>query len=275
MHSVLVGDTSIFSVSDGRMIFDKSQFFSGIENENWSDYSEYQGPHFEMNVGSFIIKTEKDVVLVDTGLGKLDHNIKQPERETLVNEINSAGFSVSDFNIVFMTHLHLDHVGTNMTKTSEGWKPTFPNAKYMVSKNDWSHFSRMAKRKRFEYLNEQIQPLIDGGTLDLFDGESKVTNEITTLPTPGHTPGHCSLLIASKGEKVVILGDAAHIPPQTQETDWSPSPDHDKKLSAESRNMVMTFIEKENALLASGHFPSPGFGNLLRVNSKRIFIPTT
>ena len=275
MHSVLVGDTAIFSVSDGRMIFDKSQFFSDIDHENWDDYSEYQGPNFEMNVGSFIIKSKKDVVLVDTGLGKLDHKIEQPERETLVKEINSAGFSVSDFNIIFMTHLHLDHVRTNMTKTPEGWKPTFPNAKYMVSKNDWSYFSRMAERKRFEYLNEQIQPLVDSGTLDLFNGESKVTNEITTLPTPGHTPGHSSLLIASKGEKVVILGDAAHIPPQTHETDWSPSPDQDKKLSAKSRNMVMNFIEKENALLASGHFPSPGFGNLVRVNSKRLFVPAS
>ena len=275
MNSVLLGDTTIFSVSDGRMIFDKSQFFSDIDHENWGDYSEYQGPHFEMNVGSFIIKTKKNVVLVDTGLGKLDHKIEQPERETLVNEIRSAGFSLSDFNIVFMTHLHLDHVGTNMTKTPEGWKPTFPNARYMVSKNDWSYFSRLAERKRFEYLNEQIQPLLDSGALDLFDGESKVTNEITTLPTPGHTPGHSSLLISSKGEKVVILGDAAHIPPQTHETDWSPSPDHDKKLSAKSRNMVMDFIEKENALLASGHFPSPGFGNLVRVNSKRLFVPAS
>ena len=97
-----------------------------------------------------------------------------------------------------MTHLHLDHVGTNMTKTSEGWKPTFPHAKYMVSKNDWSHFSRMVKRKKFEYLNEQIQPLIDSGTLDLFDGErsEEHTSELQSLVNLV-----CRLLLEKKKKK--------------------------------------------------------------------------
>jgi glyoxylase-like metal-dependent hydrolase (beta-lactamase superfamily II) len=269
-----VGDTTIFSVSDGRMVFDKTQFFDNLTIKNWSDYPEYHDSNFEMNVGSFIVKTEKNIVLIDTGLGKLDHKIDQPKRETLINEIKLAGFSVTDFDIVFMTHLHLDHVGTNMTNTSDGWKPTFPNAKYMVSKIDWSYFSNLVRHKQFEYIKEQIHPLVNIGTLELFDGEYKVTNEITTLPTPGHTPGHSSLIIASKGEKAVVLGDVAHIPPQIHETEWSPSPDHDKKLSAKSRAMVMNLVEKENALLASGHFPSPGFGNLVRVESRRLFLPT-
>ena len=273
MIPVQVGEANIYSVSDGNMTFSRDTFFNGLSQDDWKSYSDYQGSEFAMNVGSFIISTHESTVLVDTGLGKLDHQIKQPTRETLLPEINEAGFSPKDVDTVFITHLHLDHVGTNMTDTPSGWIPTFPNARYMVSREDWSLFTRLSNSEAFSYIRQQVQPLMDKGILELFDGETKVSGEITTLPTPGHTPGHSSLLISSEGQKAVIVGDAAHIPPQAQETQWSPSPDRDKELSAKSRAMVMDLIEREHALLASGHFPSPGFGNLVRVESKRLYIP--
>lgn len=271
-HSV-VGKTSIYPVSDGRMLFSRDSFFNTLSEKDWVDFPEYSNSQFEMNVGSFIIKTDDQTVLVDTGLGKLDHHIEQTTKETLLPEIAQAGFRPEDFDTVFITHLHLDHVGTNMIKTPTGWQPTFPNARYLVSKNDWSLFSKNINADAFAYLREQIHPLFDNGCLDLFDEDTKLCDEITTLPTPGHTPGHTSLIISSQGEKAIILGDAAHIPPQVEKTHWSPAPDRDKKLSAKSRDMVMQMIEKEHALLASGHFPSPGLGNLVRVRSKRVFIP--
>lgn len=167
------------------------------------------------------------------------------------------------------------NVGTNMTETDHGWVPTFPNARYVVSKADWTLFGSRVNTRPFAYLKEQIQPLIDADVLDLIEGEINITDEITTLPTPGHTPGHTSLLISSAGEKAVIVGDAAHVPPQIEETHWSPAPDRDKDKSSESRSMMMDLIEKEHALVASGHFPSPGFGNIVRVNSRRKFIPVS
>jgi len=273
MIPIQIGKANIYSVSDGNMTFSRDTFFSELSEDDWKSYSDYQDPEFDMNVGSFIISTDESTVLVDTGLGKLDHQIKQATRETLLPEIKEAGFSPEDVDTVFITHLHLDHVGTNMTDTQSGWIPTFTNARYMVSREDWSLFTRLSNSETFSYINQQVRPLMDEGVLDLFDGETKVSGEITTLPTPGHTPGHSSLLISSEGEKAVILGDAAHIPPQAQETQWSPSPDRDKVLSAKSRAMLMDLIEREHALLGSGHFPSPGFGNLVRVESKRLYVP--
>lgn len=271
-HSV-VGKVLIYPVSDGKMLFSRDTFFNTLSGKDWEDFPDYTNSQFEMNIGSFIIRAAGQTILVDTGLGKLDHHIEQTTRETLLPEIAQAGFRPEDFDTIFITHLHLDHVGTNMIKTPTGWQPTFPNARYMVSKNDWSLFSRNMNSDTFGYLREQVQPLVDKGLLDLFDGDTKLCEGITTLPTPGHTPGHTSLVISSLGEKAIILGDAAHVPPQVEKTHWSPAPDRDKKLSAKSRNMVMEMIEKEHALLASGHFPSPGMGNLVRVKSRRVFIP--
>lgn len=273
IRDIKVGDTVIYSVSDGDLIFEKNVFFNTQSDADWKPYPDYHAPTIGMNIGSFLIHTEKRTVLVDTGLGKLDHHLDQTTRETLVGEIAAAGFQPQDIDTVFLTHMHMDHVGTNMTETDQGWFPTFPNARYVVSKADWALFGSRVNTRPFAYLKEQIQPLIDADVLDLIEGEINITEEITTLPTPGHTPGHTSLLISSEGEKAVIVGDAAHVPPQIEETQWSPAPDRDKDRSAASRKMMMDLIEKEHALIASGHFPSPGFGNIIRVDSRRKFIP--
>ena len=73
----------------------------------------------------------------------------------------------------------------------------------------------------------------------------------------------------------VIVGDAAHIPPQVEQPSWSPAPDRDKKLSAMTRESLMDLIERENALIASGHFPKPGFGEIIKINSRRYYKPLT
>ena len=275
IKDIKVGNTVIYSVSDGDLTFEKNVFFNAQSEKDWKPYSDYHDSKIGMNVGSFIIHTDSRTVLVDTGLGKLDHHLEQTTRETLIGEIDAAGFQPQNIDTVFLTHMHMDHVGTNMTETDHGWVPTFPNARYVVSKADWTLFGSRVNTRPFAYLKEQIQPLIDADVLDLIEGEINITDEITTLPTPGHTPGHTSLLISSAGEKAVIVGDAAHVPPQIEETHWSPAPDRDKDKSSESRSMMMDLIEKEHALVASGHFPSPGFGNIVRANSRRKFIPVS
>lgn len=268
-----VGEFNIYSISDGYMIFDKDTFFSELSVESWKPYPSYQAPKFEMNIGSFVIIGADKTILVDTGLGKLDHRIEQPVRETLLSELESLAINKNDIDIVFMTHLHLDHVGTNMTEENGLWRKTFPKAQYMANKSDWELFSRMINKPAFKYIEEQIQPLLSSGDLHLFEGEISLTEGVVTFPTPGHTPGHTSLLVESEGHKAVIIGDAAHIPPQVEQPSWSPSPDLDKNLSAHTRSNLMNFIEKQNALIASGHFPKPGFGKIINLGSSRTYEP--
>ena len=273
INLVKVGNFNIYSVSDGYMVFQRDIFFPDLTIEAWSQYPSYSLPEFEMNIGSFVIAGAGKTILVDTGLGKLDHHIEQPVQQTLMSELSAFNISPNDIDIVFLTHLHLDHVGTNMTNESGDWKQTFPNAKYMGSKSDWKIFSRLAEKPGFHYINEQVQPLLSSGSLQLFDGEISLVEGVTTMPTPGHTPGHTSLLVESDGEKAVLIGDAAHIPPQVEQSSWSPSPDHDKKLSAETRSSLMNFIQEEKALIASGHFPKPGFGKIVKINSRQSYKP--
>ena len=84
IRDIKVGNTVIYSVSDGDLTFEKNVFFNTQSDADWKPYPDYHAPTIGMNVGSFLIHTEKRTVLVDTGLGKLDHHLDQTTRETLV-----------------------------------------------------------------------------------------------------------------------------------------------------------------------------------------------
>lgn len=91
------------------------------------------------------------------------------------------------------------------------------------------------------------------------------------LPTPGHTPGHYSLLVRSQGQGAILTGDVVHSPAQITETDWSPSFDTDGDQAAESRWTVVQRADVEGLVVAANHFPFPGFGRIVRISGRRGF----
>ena len=105
IKDIKVGNTVIYSVSDGDLTFEKNVFFNAQSEEDWKPYSDYHDSKIGMNVGSFIIHTDSRTVLVDTGLGKLDHHLEQTARETLIGEIDAAGFQPQNIDTVFLTHM--------------------------------------------------------------------------------------------------------------------------------------------------------------------------
>ncbi|MDA1189938.1 MAG: MBL fold metallo-hydrolase, partial [Chloroflexi bacterium] len=203
--------------------------------------------------GCVAIRSGGKTVLVDTGLYGQDG--------TLLQEMNKKGVSLDDVSVVVMTHLHPDHVGWNLTNG----KPTFPNARYLVPEQDYRHFADTA------HVEEQVVPLERLHVMELVTGEHKVTDELITVHTPGHTPGHISLAINSGGKKGFILGDVAHSPAQAHYTDWSPSFDTDRDLSRTTRHKVFDMLEKDGLPVSAGHFPGTGFGKLVRQGGRRIW----
>jgi glyoxylase-like metal-dependent hydrolase (beta-lactamase superfamily II) len=90
------------------------------------------------------------------------------------------------------------------------------------------------------------------------------------VPTPGHTPGHVSILITSKGERALVLGDAAHSPVQLiDQPDWVSRADMDPELTRQTRRALADRLERENILVAAGHFEAPGFGRIVRLEGRR------
>ena len=93
---------------------------------------------------------------------------------------------------------------------------------------------------------------------------------MTTLPAPGHTPGHVAVLVTSQGEKGLMVGDALHSKVQVQEPGWCARADVDKDLGLESRQAILDRAESEGLLVAAGHFrPGDQFGRVVRLQGRR------
>ena len=274
-HSVRVGDAEIISVSDGYIHFRPSDFFPSVDASEWEAYPDELTPEglIRMNVGSFVVRAGDSTALIDTGLGEGDHPFENSQWGLLAQDLDRSGVSREDVDTVVITHLHRDHVGWNMVADGDRMTPFFPNARYWVPRTDWDRFTRRAGMSMFSYVQDQVIPLMELGVLEFVDGEQSITDHLTTLPTPGHTPGHTSVLISSGGESAVVLGDAAHIPIQAHHTDWSPRPDTNPNLSRQCRAQLFDRMEKDHSLVISGHFPLPGFGRLLRVEGRRYWQP--
>ena len=283
-YTTRVGNVDILALSDGSIRFAPDDFFPSVPAEAWDPYREYFTPEGEMilNLGCFLLRSEGKTILIDTGLGIDTGHLDTPDMGKLLTDMQAKGIRRDEVDVVGITHLHIDHVGWNFlyddgdgagepdseAERSSKARPTFGNARYWVHNADWRVFTRGALRK-MPYIPAQVLPLQEQGILELFEGEWQITGEISTLPTPGHTPGHTSFLIASQGERAVITGDAIHTRAQAQETHWSPRADSKPDISAESRKNLLARIENDNAMLISGHFPAPGFGTLVRMEGRR------
>ncbi len=107
--------------------------------------------------------------------------------------------------------------------------------------------------------------------LETTRGEEQVAPGVRLLPTPGHTPGHQSLLLESQGERAMLIGDVAHHPAQVQEVEWGPRFDMDSAVAAATRRRIMERLEADDPLVIAGHFPAPGFGRVVRLEGRRVF----
>src|SRR5439155_11773335 len=109
--------------------------------------------------------------------------------------------------------MHREHLGWNDLETEGTVRPTFPRARYLLPRADWEHFSQLDVLERSPYLRGTMA-LQEKGIVELVAGEYSVSPQVTLIPTPGHTPGHQAVFVASQGERAAIIGDMAHTPPQ-------------------------------------------------------------
>ncbi|MBO54213.1 MAG: hypothetical protein CL886_00985 [Dehalococcoidia bacterium] len=261
-HKINIGNVELISVSDGTGDREPTFVFPDSDLAIWqSEFSELldDNNHLHPRYGSVIIRSEGKLILVDTGL--------QAPGGTLIKELNNNGVAPDQIDLVVMTHLHPDHVGWNF---SNGL-PTFPNARYLAPKSDWEYWVHPDIYKDAEHIVNQVLPLENLNLIDLMADEYSITSEIMTVATPGHTPGHVSLLITSRGEQGFVLGDVAHNPAQAHYTDWNPVFDIQPELSRQTRHNILDRLESENLMVSAGHFPTPGFGKFIRSGNRRIW----
>ena len=275
-NRVTVGNVEITSLSDGVLEFDLCNFFPNHKSdEEWQGYRQHlvDGHKVRFNLASYLIRSNGRTILVDTGMGARPADAPDTPWGELMNDFQAHGVRTEDIDMVVMTHLHRDHVGWNLAPPAEeGGKylPTFPNARYWFSSKDWEacHDPDIMPA-RFPNAPACVWPLEDLGLIEFMDGEHVLTSELTAFPSPGHTPGHMSIMVSSQGERAIILGDAIHNQAQVNETDWESRADMDPDQTRITRRTLMDRLETDNILGIIGHFPYPGFGKVVRADGRR------
>jgi glyoxylase-like metal-dependent hydrolase (beta-lactamase superfamily II) len=225
---------------------------------------------FQTYAQAYLVRAGGRMILVDTGVGPGPHDWLGGARGRLLEDMREKGVRPEDVDIVVFTHLHPDHVGWNLRYEDASPRPTFPRARYYVPQADWEFFAAPERVGQWG-TDRTVVPLRALGALELFKGEVRLAEGVTTLPTPGHTPGHTSILLSSRGERALICGDLAHHPAQVDQTSWVPAFDTDGAQAIQTRNRILDMLEAEGLVAVFCHFPPPGFGRLVRLERKRVF----
>ena len=223
-------------------------------------------PHFatvegrlKMSIHSLVVETPSRRIVVDTGLGNDKEGRTVPiwnHRETpFLEMMTAAGFPPDSIDMVLCTHLHVDHVGWNTKLTGGRWVPTFSNARYVFGKTEYEHWrDHSAEPDKAAVFHDSVKPIVDAGKADLVASDARLCDEITLIPTPGHSPGHMSVHITSAGEQGLLAGDAAHHPCQMAHLDWSSTVDSDPAQSVATRRELFSRFADTPALVIGGHF---------------------
>jgi glyoxylase-like metal-dependent hydrolase (beta-lactamase superfamily II) len=180
-----------------------------------------------------------------------------------LDDLTEAGFPAESIDTVVCTHLHVDHVGCNTRLIDGRWVPTFPNARYLLSRTEWEHWSEEDDAEQQTILGDSVRPIFDAGLVDLVD-TPHATGNIELIPTPGHTPGHLSVAIESHGERAVITGDLLHHPAQIAHPEWRPPVDSDPELAVETRRRFLADHADTPTLVIGTHFAGPTAGHVVR-----------
>ena len=181
-----------------------------------------------------------------------------------LQHLADAGWSRESVDAVVCTHLHVDHVGWNTMLKDGAWVPTFPNARYLIGKQELAHWSGEEDVEQQVILSDSVKPILDAGLAELVEMDHRISPELRLTPTTGHTPGHVSVMIESKGESAVITGDMTHHPCQMAHPDWSPPFDSDPKAAAVTRARMFAEWADKPILVIGTHYAAPTAGHVKR-----------
>ena len=117
--------------------------------------------------------------------------------------------------------------------------PTFPNARYLLGRAEFDHWRAQREREDMTAVfGDSVAPIHDAGLVDLVETDHRLCDEISLIPTLGHTPGHVSVRISSRGEEALITGDFMHHPCQIAQPDWASAADSDPDEARRTRERM-------------------------------------
>ena len=263
VEKLRIGDLTAFAIQAGGQRLDGGAMFGVVPKPLWEKRIPADDRNrIQLGMRCLLIPHPEALVLIDTGAGNKEsekftdiygiENEGSGDRTALEDGITAAGYSPEQVDLVINTHLHFDHAGGNTWSSNGEVLPSFPNAEYAVQRREHEYSSNTNERTAASYFARNWEAVERSGRLRLLAGEEELVEGIRVVPTPGHTPGHQSVLITSGASRAFYPADliptAAHLP-----LPWIMGYDVEPLVTLETKRRILARAVQEQWLLIFEH----------------------
>ncbi|MFH8973832.1 MBL fold metallo-hydrolase [Streptomyces sp. NPDC017890] len=284
MNTITLGDVTLTRVREyfGPVDMTPETFFPDSPAKAWEEHRAMLVPDFldgdtrivNSAVQTWLLRSEGRTILVDTGVGNHKERPYAPVWSRMdtgfLDNLARAGVRPEDVDIVINTHLHVDHVGWNTYLDGRTWVPTFPNATYLMPKDDFDFWNpenghrTVLGRGNQNVFEDSVVPVHRAGQTLLWEGGHQIDAGLRLEPAPGHTPGSSVLTLTSGTDRAVFVGDLLHSPVQVLEPDCNSCFCEDPAQARATRRKVLGWAADNNALVVPAHLGGHGAAQVVR-----------
>jgi len=258
---VVIGSIELSPVPDAvGLLADYGEVYPEVPEEAWEPYRVlypelFAGESWRLPCNCFLVRSAGVTILVDTGVGPpglWDWTAEDEGR--LPAALDDLDIRPDDVDIVFLTHLHIDHLGWNTDLEGVAF---FPRARYVVH-GDALAFAQT--RPNLPHIRRCVESLVD--RFETVAGDVELSPGIIAFSAPGHYPGHMALRLASQGQDAVLLADIAVHPAMLDQPELRYMSDFDQAACAGTRRALLPELVGRDVLVACGHYPGSGIGRV-------------
>ena len=258
---MVVGEIEVVPLLDAvGTLAELEHAYPGVDAQDWAPYRElypevFAGSRWRLPVKVHVVRSAGTTVLVDTGVGPPgSFPMWRAECEGLLPAaLDELGVARDAVDLVFLTHLHIDHIGWT---TDERGEVFFPNARYLVHREALA-FARTNPDR--PHIRRCVEPLDD--RFELLDGDTELAPGVTAFVAPWHYPGHMGVRIRSNGAEAVQIADIAPHPALLDRPEWVYAFD-DAPQTTTRAELIGELVDRD-VLTICGHYPGSGIGHVV------------
>ncbi|WP_175672723.1 MBL fold metallo-hydrolase [Burkholderia ambifaria] len=280
-YAVRIGDVDVVLISDGVLPLPTSTMSTNVseaDRNEWFDGRFLQRDMFDWALNIALVRSGERLILIDSGVGDGFEYFTRAGRSVM--RLESAGIDLATITDIVITHMHMDHVGGLNT---DGVKARLsPDVRIHVAAAEVAFWKNPDFSKTV--MPETVPPALRkaaakfvelyGENIVQFDRTVEVAPGVSARVTGGHTPGHCVVDIASKGEKLTFVGDAV-FEVNFDNPDWQNGFEHDPEGAVDVRIALFNEAAETGAMLAAAHVAFPSIGHVAKDRDGFRFVPVT